>query len=100
VARSSGRAAGGDEYRCTWSVADAFTQALSYLRTSTFDSAEWQHTGAMQMAYHAARRGAPAFREMVTNARDMEDIEDGGGAMVNGTQYTNPARISRIRSAW
>jgi hypothetical protein len=75
-------------------------QALSYLRTSTFDSAEWQHTGAMQMAYHAARRGEPAFGEMIMNSRDMEDIEDGGGgAAVNGIRYTNASRISRS-SGW
>jgi predicted phage terminase large subunit-like protein len=35
---------------------DALTQALSYLRGSFFDSADWQRTGAMQLAYHAERR--------------------------------------------
>jgi hypothetical protein len=83
---------------------DAFTQALAYLRTSTFDSAEWQKVGAMQAVYHnaARRRGAPASYTggMIMNARDQEDLEDGGGgAVVNGVQYTNAARISR-RSGW
>jgi hypothetical protein len=55
----------------------------------------------MKMAYHAARRrGAPAFGEMVMNARDQEAIEDGErGAVVGGVQYTNSARISH-RSGW
>jgi len=81
---------------------DAFTQALSYLRGSFFDSADWQRTGAMQLAYHAARRrGASAFGEMIMNSRDMETIEDsgGGGVIVNGQRYTNAPTISR-RSGW
>jgi len=77
---------------------DALTQALSYLRGSYFDSAEWQQVGAMQLAYHAARRrGAPAYGEMVMNARDMEDIEDG---TVNGVRYTNPSIFGNRRGAW
>jgi len=77
---------------------DAFTQALAYLRTSTFDSAEWQQVGVMQLAYHAARRrGAPAYGEMVMNARDIEDIEDG---TVNGVRYTNVSTFGNRRGAW
>ena len=77
---------------------DALTQALAYLRTSTFDSVEWQQVGAMQMAYHAQlRRGAPAFGEMVMNARDMEDIEDG---TVNGVRYTNTSIFGNRRGTW
>jgi len=79
-------------------MVDAFTQALGYLRGSYFDSAEWQQVGAMQLAYHAARRrGAPAYGEMVMNARDVEDIEDG---TVNGVRYTNVSTFGNRRGAW
>jgi len=52
----------------------------------------------MQLTYHAAhRRSASAFGEMVMNARDMEDIEDG---TVNGVRYTNPSIFGNRRGAW
>ena len=82
-------------------ITDALTQALSYLRGSTFDSAGFQKAvAAHERMLSARRRGAPAFGQMVMNARDQEDFEDsGGGAMVNGFQYTNRGRVGRW-SSW
>ena len=49
----------------------------------------------------AQRRGAASsMGGMIMHAREQEDFEDsGGGAVVNGIQYTNAAHISR-RSGW
>jgi len=83
---------------------DAFCQALSYLRGSNFDSASFQRMALAHETMVAAQRRGDASGSytggMIMNARVQEDIEDGGGgAMVNGVQYTNAARISR-RSGW
>ena len=69
AARSSNRGAVGDKYRCTWSVADAFTLALAYVRTSTSDSAAIQSMANAHFAQVAARRrGAPAFGQIIMNS--------------------------------
>ena len=76
---------------------DAFTQALAYLRTSTFDSAEWQQVGAMQLAYHAARRrGAPAYGEMVMNAAIWRTSKT-GRSMASDTRIRVYSEIGAAR---
>jgi hypothetical protein len=78
---------------------DAFTQALSYMRGSYFDSATFQEACRQQEAYHVARRrGAPAYGSMIMNSRDLEEMEDG---TVDGVRYTNVSRLGRFgRGAW
>jgi predicted phage terminase large subunit-like protein len=57
---------------------DAFTQALSYMRGSGWDSATFLETGRMMIAYDIARRrGAPAYGQMINNVDDMLNYEDG-----------------------
>jgi predicted phage terminase large subunit-like protein len=79
-------------------MVDAFTQVLSYLRGSGWDSESFQEMGRQMIAYDAQRRrGAPGYGRMINNVNDMLDYEDG---TVDGVRYTLPSRLSRIRGAW
>ena len=77
---------------------DAFTQALNYLRGSSFDWAEFRATQAKALTASAQRRRV-ASSGFISHVDDLLLKED-GIASGFGRRYTNPSRFSRHRGGF
>ena len=79
-------------------MVDAFTQALSYMRGSGFDWADFRRTQEQFAALRQREKSAHASG-FFNNVDDMLASED-GIVSPSGVGYTNPSRFSRIRGGF
>ena len=80
-------------------MVDAFTQALSYLRGSHWDSEDFQRTSAQFAAMQRRDRSASYPGRMINNVRDADAIEY-GTASPTGEQFTNRTVFGRIKGGF